>query len=52
MQLRICTGFIDSALGITGATFRIVQMCIDCCRGQYDYCDPRSCAEYTLQISY
>lgn len=52
MQLRICTGFIDSALGITGATFRIVQMGIDCCRSQYDYCNPRSRAKCTLQISY
>lgn len=51
MQLGICTGFIDGALGITSATLRIVQVCIDSCCSQYDYCDPRSRAEYTLQIS-
>ena len=29
-----------------------MQMGIDCCRSQYDYCDPRFRAKYTLQISY
>ena len=52
MQLRICTGFIDNALGIPGETFCIVQMRIDCCSGQHDDRDPRSRAECTLQINY
>lgn len=52
MKLRIRTGFIDDALGIPGETFCIVEMCIDCCRGQHDDRDPRSRAECTLQISY
>lgn len=52
MQLRICTDFIDNALGIPSETFRIVQLCIDCCRGQHDDRDPRSRAECTLQLSY
>lgn len=51
MQVRICTGFIDYALGIPHETFCILQMCIDYCRSQDDNCDPRSRAECTLQIS-
>ncbi len=51
VQVRICTGFIDNALGIPSETFCIVQMCIDYCRSQYDHCNPRSRAERTLQIS-
>ena len=52
MQLRICTGLIDSAPGITRATFRIAEMCVNYRRSQHDYRDPGPRAEYTLQISY
>lgn len=52
VQLGIFTGFIDNTLRIPGETFCIMQMRIDCCRGQHDDRDPRSRAECALQISY
>ena len=41
VQLRICTSFIDNALGIPREIFCIVQMCIAYCRSQYDNRNPR-----------
>jgi len=52
MQKGVCPGLIDNAFSIPSETFRVVQMCIDCCSSQYNDRNPRSCAKRTLQISH